>query len=171
MSEEVNAFGEMPRDFAMWNKGVNPEFFLEKQIDGTFLECVRISVAGDTLNECVKPVDDEVKARFETEYARWKKTTDTVDPRTALEAWGPLTKKQCAELVKFNVNTVEDLAALSDAHLHILPDGRRMRDRAAAFLENGGDSKTLRELTADNKSLRDELASLRALVTAKKGKI
>jgi hypothetical protein len=161
-------FGAMPIDYAVMNRGVTPEFSLEKAGDG-FIEIVILRTAGDNLNSPCLPVDDAIKARFEPEYSRWK-SADAVDPRTPLEAWGPLSKKQCAELVKHNVNFVEDLAAISDANTHILPDGRRMRDRAAAFLECHGDSKTLRELTAENKSMREELASLKALITAKKVK-
>jgi hypothetical protein len=170
LSEEIDAFGSLPRDWAKENLGISPVFRLEKTGE-TFIEIVELRTAGDTLNVPVLPVDDKLKVRFEAEYQAWKAGLDPNGGKTLLASWGILSVKQITELKRHNVETVEDLAALSDSHTNILPDGRRMRDRAGAFLENSGDSKTLRELQAELKALREESASLRAIVTSKKGKI
>jgi hypothetical protein len=173
LNEEINAFGETPRDWAQENKGVTPEFFLEKvgTEDGKpiFIEIVTIRMAGDTLSSPVLPVDEAIKERFAEAYQAWKAGFDPNGGKITLDAWGVLNSKQIAELQRSNINYVEDVAALSDANVSVLGQNpQRLRDRAKAFLECGGDSKTLRELQAENRAMKTEIAELRALVTAKR---
>ena len=175
MNEELSAFGEMPRDYARENLGITPIFALEKttgdnpEKSGDFIEVVTLRIAGDNLSQAVVPVDDVIRERFADEYSAWKKDGAAVDPRTSLKAWGVFNAKQIADLELHNVHTVEDIAALSDSNVHVLGvNAQRMRDRAIAFLSCGGDSLTLRQLQAENRSMKTEIAELRAIITAKR---
>jgi hypothetical protein len=174
MNEQINSWGEMPRDFARENLGVTPIFALEKIVDEKtgatgFIEVVSLRIAGDTLSEVLVPVDDAIKERFEAEYSAWKAGADPNGGKTPLASWGVLNTKQIAELQRININFVEDVAALSDSNVSVLGvNPQRLRDRAIAFLSCGGDSLTLRQLQAENRAMKSEIAELRALVTAKR---
>jgi hypothetical protein len=70
------------------------------------------------------------------------------------------------------VHCVEDLASLSDSHIHILPNGQRLREQAKVFIETDGDTKQSRELAAENRQMKEQLATLTKQVEAlsKRGK-
>jgi hypothetical protein len=167
----LNEFGELQRDWVAENKGVRPEFFVEKVgvttgEDGIekpiFIDCVRIHIAGDLLCQATLPVDETVKARFRPEFEAWKNTGEIGPRGTALTDWGVLTKAQVEELARKNVLTIEDVSALSDAHVGIVPNGQALREKARIFIEASADTKASREMQATNRALKSQIDALEA---------
>jgi hypothetical protein len=98
--------GQLVVPEAVNNRGISPEFFIEKHEreplidedgkageprDPLEIEMVRLKIAGDTCNEAVLPVDDEIRARFPTQYAAWKNDAEAIAisarRATPLKSW------------------------------------------------------------------------------------
>jgi hypothetical protein len=175
----VNEHGGV--DYTPHNKGVTPVFFVESvphpaesekagraiYVD---LERVRIYVAGDAFSVAVKPVDDEVKARFEEAYAKWKAQKRQLITGTPLARWPLSTPSFIKEMEYLNIFSVDDLASVADVHLDRIADGRQWRDRAAAWLKSAADGATAARYAAENHRLREEVSSLSERLARLEGK-
>ena len=158
-------------DWTAHNAGVTPCFFVDKvkrkELDGTEteieIEKVTIVVAGDILTECSLPVDDQLRARFVTQYRAWKDGKD-ISVGTPLSDCPFLTDRQRVYLEANNVFTAEDLAALSDYNIGNVMDGRELRDKATRWLKKRGAS----DLAAENASLKARLDALEQQVKLKR---
>jgi hypothetical protein len=159
-------------DYSEQNKGVTPVFFTEAELNpAKSLECgtprydeverVRLFIAGDNLSQPVKPVDDEVKARFGEQYAKWKanKTARQIDG-TPLSAWPALTPLQVREFEAMNIFSVEGLVACADTNIAKLPEGRVWRQRAIAHLALAKDSAAVEKYAVENERLRDSIEEM-----------
>ncbi|RMD94234.1 MAG: hypothetical protein D6811_03265 [Alphaproteobacteria bacterium] len=105
-------------------------------------------------------------------YRAWKDGVDMPQTGTPLAAWAGVTKPQADELARHGVRTVEDLAGLTDGAFERikLPDTRRLRDAARAWLTNreGGKmagelAETKEKLAATEEALAEILERMRAL--------
>jgi hypothetical protein len=114
----------------------------------------------------VRPVDDEIKARFESQYHRWQdsKRERHIDG-TPLREWPPLSRSQIAELESLNIFSVEALAGVADANLSKIYDGRAWRAKAEAWLKTSKDSAETTKLAAENVRLRADIDELRKTVS------
>ena len=176
----VNAFGQV--DYAPHNKGVTPIFFIESVIDPAAsekagraiyrdMERVRIQIAGDQFSAAVHPVDEQIIARFDEAYAKWKRKGHMQVNGTPLSKWPPATPSFIKELEFLNIFSVDDLASVADVHLDRIQDGRQWRDRAIAWLRSAADSAVAMHYASENSRLRDDLAALSAKVSAMAGEV
>lgn len=159
-----DAFG-VPLDFVAMNKGVTPEFFVDPGLG----EMVRIRTAGDLLNIPVCPVDDRIRLRFGAEYEAWKAGGPANGNVTLLADWGELPQDALRDYRARGVETVEDLAALTDLNVNIAQGGRAWRAKAQAFLDREDARRDVDAVSRDNEALREMVALLRAELDEMKG--
>jgi hypothetical protein len=167
---------DAPPDWEPHNKGVTPVFFVESvhffEADGkTFRlgpdgkpmtkeqEFVRIVIAGDSLAEACSPVDEAIRQRFAEQYSKWKANMDAI-PDHPLEDCPYLTTKLIHELYANNINSEDDLAALSDGNVHCIRNCRALREKARARTQ-------AREDSAVTDKLAEAIATLQARLDAK----
>jgi hypothetical protein len=166
-----------PRNWTLENRGLKPSFFLEavkdedgkpvKDEDGNavFHELVRIRIAGDELSEPVLPVTDEHKERWPEAYKAFKEQRELSEINaTPLSEWDALPEGVAETLSSYHVETIEDLAGLADANLHIVRNCRHYRDEAVKYLEGNSDTKRFRQLATENERLRAQLDELKKAV-------
>lgn len=159
--------------FAEMNKGITPVFFVEDLPDdaatekaGTLKvrshERVRLITAGDMLSAPVHPVTKEIIERFPDQYDRWKRTrsNDHIDG-TPLSAWPQANRGFVMELNALNIRSVEDLAAVSDANISRITDGRIWREKAVAWLATSKDAGAAAKYAAENERLRADVDDLK----------
>lgn len=151
-----------PVDWARHNKGITPSFFTKAEpavdqdgnpvIDAVgkpsehVMELCRISIAGDSFSEVVRPVDDEIKERFSDAYRRWKANDQTISGHR-LEDWteAGLSARSIRDMADLNIRAsriwpdwqtsmflgLSTVAAFAAAHRsgwkRILPGRRRVR--------------------------------------------
>ena len=160
-------------DYAEQNRGVTPIFSVEARpfidedgmIQNGEQEIVKILVAGDQWNQAVKPVDDEIRARFAAEYARFKAgATKKGTIGIQLGDWPAITKNKVAEFALLNVFTVENLADISDQNLSKIMDGRAWREKAKGWLAGNKDAAAAMKMAEENQRLKDDIAELRKVV-------
>jgi hypothetical protein len=81
------------------------------------------------------PLDEHYKRRFAKAYAKWKAEGDQLKIQGTLLAELPwLTKSQIAELNYSNIQTVEQLAEMSDINAMKFMGNFQLRERAKNFL-------------------------------------
>lgn len=151
--------------------GSVPRFFRDKVAietdQGTVyrdVERVEIIVPGDMKGSPVVKVTDLHRQRWPREYDAFKrglKPTTTGEP---IEYWGGLSPAQIATLKAFNVQSVEDIAGLSDTQIQNLGMGMRtLVERAKARVASRTSPEALAERQAvENQSLRDQLGLQKA---------
>lgn len=154
-------------DFRLHNKGIVPRFFVRADpvydekgspvIDACGkpqeieLELCTISIVGDPFSELTCPAVDSSPMsphiRFAEQYQSWKAGTD-LSVGTSLDAWGQadMTPRFMDDLNRLNIMTVEDLGAVSDAHVTRIVDGRQWRSRAVAWMEARPKKEELSEI-------------------------
>ena len=97
--------------------------------------------------------------KFFEAYARFKNDDHSQRAGTLLEEWPALSQARAAELKRYNIFTIEDLASLPDTNLNRLGmGGRQLRSEAKAYLAEKKDDKTA--------GMERELAELRDMVKA-----
>jgi hypothetical protein len=97
--------------------------------------------------------------KFFEAYARFKNDDPSQRAGTPLEEWPAMSAARAAELKRFNIFTIEDLASLPDTNLNRLGmGGRQLRSEAKAYLAEKKDDKTA--------GMEREIAELRDMVKA-----
>lgn len=124
------------------------------------VEFIRIIVPGDKDNIIDRPVRDDDKLRFPTQYTRFKAGQAQVEgsPLTE-ETW--LTKAQIEELRFFGIQTLEQLAGMADSNAQKFMGIQSLRQRARARLETIKEQAPLNSLHAELEK-RDELIATQA---------
>jgi hypothetical protein len=126
---------------------------------------VQIRVPGDRTNEPDRPVQDKDKQRFPKAWAAFIAQKEAPVSGTPLEAWPQISAPEVADLKAQRIHTVEELAAVGDAHLGNLGhNGRRIRDSARVFLEHAQGLAPLARLQAENAKKDEQIAALSAKV-------
>jgi len=126
---------------------------------------IRIRTAGDRLNEVHREAKDQDKRRFPLQWARYVQGQEQATEGTPLEQWPLMTPGSVRSLKALNVNTVEQLAAVTDGNLdHLGMGARNLREQAQAYLARANEGAALRQATAENQNLRDEIEALKANV-------
>jgi hypothetical protein len=162
------------------NRGITPEFSIQLQPredlvdeDGTVtkrepseIEVVRLRIAGDTCNEAFLPVDDAIRARFQTEYRAWKEDPEAIAVAarraTPLASWDQMPAGLAADLSRRHITTIEHLAHLPDSAVSAIPFGRQWRDRALGYLAQANEDSRFSELRDENAALRASLDRMAA---------
>jgi hypothetical protein len=171
---------ELVVDPAVMNRGVTPEFSIQKiereplvSEDGEVtkrepleIEVVRLKVAGDTCNEATLPVDDAIRARFQTEYDAWKGDREAMAiagrRATSLKSWDQMPPGLADDLARRHINTIEHLAHLPDSAIGAIPFGRQWRDKAMGYLAAANEDVRFTELRDENAALRASLDQMSA---------
>lgn len=102
----------------------------------TDVNYIKIMVPGDPGNIIDRPVENEIDLRrFGRAYEEWKRSGVQAEGNgTPLEAWPGLTAAQVAQLKYYNVRTVEQLSAMSDANLQNIGPILALRQRARDYV-------------------------------------
>lgn len=156
------------RDMVRWSKrGDLTSSAVDDQV-------ARIAKPGREIDDTGSPMPNPIWTAIAEQYKRWKAGEEITDHGTPLEAWPAVAKGQVAALKASGVRSVEDLGALPDGELERirLPDARRLRDLAKAFVANVGGVAQIEALmhSRDSKTqaLEAELAELKAMVQAQR---
>lgn len=126
------------------------------------VDIVEIRIPGDDKTIIKNAVSDEYRERFPDEYDAFKSSTTLATSGTPLEHWSALTKSQVASLKYIHINTVEDLAKLSDSNLaQVGMGGHELRTKARAFVSSATDSAFVEKQAAEMDELKEQLQALR----------
>jgi len=162
---------EIRRDLVKENRGIKPIFFLQQQdvfdeagrhTGSVEIECVKLIIAGDDLTRPILPVDDAIRERFADAYQAFleeREAGNTGTPLTALEGFP---SEWVENLASYEIHSVEELSALSDANLHIQLGLRYWRDKAVEYLKGGPDRERVEKVEAENAALKERLLRLEA---------
>lgn len=126
------------------------------------VEYVRISVPGDKNNLVDRQVRDDDRRRFAPQYHAFlaDKPQDAA-AGTLLSAWGGLGPERVAEYLFMRVQTVEQLAGISDGNLQKLgPGANDERKRAQEYLDSTKSRAPLLRLQSENKEQASRIAAL-----------
>ncbi len=148
-----------------------PQFFMDSVQDGLAsesagrpifkdIERVKILMPGNQLNAPVHNVTDVHRQRWPEAYKAFKEGYEVAVDGTPLEQWNILTKSQVYELKGMHLRTVEDVARIPDNVLTQIPFGRRIREEAAAYLDDAAASALTTKLSAENDRMNSRLAEL-----------
>lgn len=174
--QEIGSPTAIPRkaDFST----VIPRFFTQEiatdQVDGQTglkvyrtVEFVELLIPGDKGSAPVKRVNDQIRAMYRDQYARWKEQgggADMVGDGIPLKLWPGIKQEVARGLENINIWTVQQLAAMSDSRC-TQPGTmglRDLRDKARAFLESASQTAPIAALQAQlddmkkRETLRDD---------------
>jgi hypothetical protein len=168
--------GQYSRTYGPPAQELRPDFFMDSVKDEVAsrdagreiwrdIERVRIIIPGAVASIVVKNVDNSHRERWPGEYEAFKAGREAPVSGTALEAWPILSRAQIAELRHLQIRTVEELANLSDAQVqNIGMGGMRLRELAAAYLDEAAHEALISKVTAENDVLRSRVAALETQV-------
>jgi hypothetical protein len=107
------------------------------------------------------PEPNPVWLAIEAQYDAWKKGLEVPVGGTPLEAWSALTKSQAQAFKGAGFSCIEHIAAMEDSHMQKvrLPDTRRLRDLARAYVAHRDQSAPIEAKMAAQQS---ELDAMRA---------
>lgn len=129
------------------------------------VEYIEIMVPGDKSNTIHRPVTPADRNRFRAQYQAWKSGEDQdAATGTPLKAWPAITAAQVREIEHYNCRTVEQLATMSDSNLQGVGPILALRQKARDFIEAAKGTAPMQKLRAENETLRNEMAALKAQV-------
>lgn len=131
------------------------------------VDFVKIVVPGDKNTMVFQPASDTHRRRFPKAYAEFKARTAGAETRQGLpiENWAPINRSVAMTLRAAHIHTVEALAVVHDSHIdRIGTNGRELRAKAIAFLEQAKDSSAVIRLAAEKKELQDQLAAMQGQI-------
>lgn len=121
-------------------------------------EHYEISFPGNQLNIFHGRVTDVERNLYAREYEAFRKGEDVAINGTPIEELTVLSKAQVKELKYFNVNTVEDGAALTENAVQQMGMGaRKLRELCQRYLEQAKDQAPLVELVAVKDQLEEKV--------------
>ncbi len=143
-------------------EAINQTFESEKQGRPIFKDepHVRILFAGDKTKVVFRPVTEEDKRRFASQWQAFERQEVQVQNGTPITEWPPLTKSEAMELKGMNIHTVEALAALPDTALNWM-GGRERRNQAQAYLAASKDTAVITKMTSELEKRDADIAALR----------
>jgi hypothetical protein len=112
----------------------------------------------------VQKVDNEIKNRFATRWARYQAGLDQAQTGTPLEQWPAMSVSMVANMKAMKIFTVEQLADLDDNRAQEFMGNFDLRKKAKAWLELARDSAANDKLEAQLKKRDDEIAEMRAMI-------
>jgi len=127
---------------------------------------ITITIPGQPNTVIDTVADVEYQRRFPEQWARFEagNTADVVNG-WRLESWPAVNTAQVKTLKHMGVHTVEMLADMSDAACQNVGMGTmELRTRAKAALAAAADGAQAEKLAAENKRLRDEMDSMKAML-------
>jgi hypothetical protein len=133
------------------------------------VEFVKIAVPGDKSSLYFQPATDKHKQRFPKAYEAFKARQGGRGSLEGMpiENWAPISRSIALTLKAAHIHTVEALAIVHDGHIdRIGMNGRELRDKAKAFLDQAKDSAATMKLAGEKKALEDQLAAMQAQIAA-----
>ena len=128
-------------------------------------EHISIIIPGDNRTNVVRVATDEDRERFPGPYAVFKKAEKKAAEGTPLEEWPALTKSRAKELRALGVDTVDQLAVLSDTSLDRYGDTTTdERAKARAYLAQAENGSAIEAYAAKSNADDAELARLKGEV-------
>ncbi len=123
-------------------------------------EYIEMAVPGDKDNIICRPVREMDRRRFGSRYKSFKDGLTETLVGTPLVAWPGLTKAQVEELKYFNVQTVEQLADLSDETATRYAGFLGLKQKAKVYLERAAGGAVDARLQAEVAKKDNEIAAL-----------
>lgn len=169
----------MPLDSDIQNgdEQLHVEFYISDAKGWEGKPFVRIQVPGDKNNIAEQPVREDHKARFPRQWLYFQmKQNEGATPQafgTPLAKWQQeagedINKAQIEELNILRFQTVEQVAAASDAQMQKFGmGGVGLRERAKAYLARKNRSETAEELEATKRQLAELQEQMAALMADK----
>lgn len=135
-------------------------------------EYIWIRFAGDRTKEVRRPVDHRGERgnapdpeRFPRAWAAFKSSQVQVHEGTPLEHFPPLGTSTVLNFKAYNIHTVEQLAAVSDAVIHNLGTGALdLREKAKVWLKAASDASVVTKMQAELAKRDEDIAALRAQI-------
>ncbi len=157
-------------DTSAGNGGTWVEFFTDTILDELAtqtegrqifkdIDRIRYYFPGNPNNRPVFAANAEEQQKWPKEYAAFKAKSEVAVDGIPIEQWPLLTKSQVLELKALGFRTVEQVAGMNDlAVQRINPGGLRLKNNAAAYLDDAAAGALLAKTTADNDRLNQRLA-------------
>ena len=121
------------------------------------IDFVEINVAGSK-DTFVEEMKGEPLKKYGAQYAMWKKTQEQPVDGTPITMCPFLNIAQIKEYQALNVNTIEQLAELSDTAVQKLGMGAmEARKKAQAYMKAGADNAATQRVTDENLKLRAQM--------------
>jgi hypothetical protein len=134
------------------------------------VEFVKIAVPGDRNSLFFQPAEGTHRKRFPRAYDAYKQREVVPVNGTPIENWPPVSRSVAMNLRTAHIHTVEDLAQVHDGNVDkICSNGRELREKAKAWLDNAKNGAAAIQLAADKKALQDQLAAMQAQIVALSG--
>lgn len=129
---------------------------------------IRIQVPGDRNNITISKVTDYHKNRYPRAWAIFEAgQKEEAVSGTPLSNWPQITRSQAKEAEYYGVQTVEQLAEISDLNCQKLGMGfMTLRDKAKAYIQVANDSAAINAQAEETQRLRNELEAMKAQLAA-----
>lgn len=121
-------------------------------------EYIMITIPGDITGNVFRPAFQWDKERFPEQYLRFKAGQEQVHG-TPLSEWSEISRAQVDELAFFKIQTVEQLASVSDGNAQKFLGLSQLRDKAKRHLENLASEAPLLKVQAELSERDEKLAT------------
>lgn len=129
-------------------------------------EFVSLRVPGDKNTHSLRFATDKDRQRFPRAYAAFKERATVPIQGMPIEEWPQITRAQALTLKAMHIHTVESLAEVHDGHIDKLgQNGRELRVKAKAFLEQAKDTAAAQKIAAENQRLTDQMVEMQRQIT------
>lgn len=157
------------------NKGVYCKFYTAPKLDEKRTsiegrpmyqerEYIEILAVGNENNIVRRPVTDIDRRRFAPQYKLFKEGLEHQDVGTPLAEIPWLSRSQTEELAYLRIRTIESLSEVSDAVCSKYPGMYELKRKAVAWCKRAEDAAPFTQLHQENEELRNELASMKAMI-------
>lgn len=131
---------------------------------------IQIMQPGNKDSIVVRPATKMDKQRFPEHFRKYEAREDQEKMEgTPLTEWPGITRSQCEELKYLNIQTVEQLANVSDTNAQGMMGVALLKSKAGKYLEKAKETATADALNAANARI-DELVALVEAKTAEEPK-
>jgi len=129
---------------------------------------IKIVVPGDATSIVFRPIRNEDKERFPQQYQAFLQGQSQIQG-TPLKGWPHINAAQVDELSFYKIQTVEQLASVSDANAQGYRGLNELRTKAIAYLEQLKSEAPLMKVQAELASRDETIAALQnSLIEAQK---
>lgn len=143
------------------------EFQSRQQNRPVYREKIMITkIPADQYNRPTRPMRETDKDEFPAEWAQFERTGESRVLGFSIEHWHALNDTQKAEFKAMNLQTVEQIAGLSDGFCQGKMGLADLRKKAQVFLEAGKDAELVAQMKAENDKIRAEMAEMKAMLEA-----
>ncbi len=133
------------------------------------VEFVKIAIPGDRNSLFFQPSTVDHQRRFPNAYSAYKARERKPIEGMPIEEWAPISRSLALTLRAAHIDTVEALAAVHDGNIdRIGTNGRDLREKARAWLEEAKSGAAVIAAAAKEQALQDQIAALQAQIEALK---